>query len=536
MKKVKRQNEAKETAKNSSSLLRLGRLIRSLSQAQKRDFKKYVKFWGGQGDRKYLLLYEAMLAFARAGKEEETLTEFLLKKKKFGEKPADLSALAHYLYKKILESMRTTPEGAPHLVRLNALMQDILFVYNKNLLSDCLPLIEEARQMARALDKPAYELELLLWERRTQMLDRHRQHEQFFPLFREEENRLIEELIRFHRFNAMAFEIAYFLRGRAPLPPELDAEIQSMLPQYRDGLPEDLSRRSKVRLGSLLAGYYEMRHSRDSGPAGGLVKMANLEKSLRFQENMLDIYRSNPLFFEEEQAQYAIALEGYINRCLRLGKIEEAEKHIAGMQPGKDGFIFYQSIAFVQLTHHLRQNDFRQARDYIVRHQMAAALEKYKNRINETRMLALRFTCGQVYFCLDDFNRAGDWFGQVASMRPELRADVVWLCKLLDIICLYEQGVYKQEINPTRPLINHSRALRRAGLLNEFLDLLISAVSLVFRNPRALTRDGLPELLVELHRHLSQTQAYYLYGMVLAWLEYRLNRSSIAKEIERYNR
>ncbi|HNL38027.1 MAG TPA: hypothetical protein PKH43_02805, partial [Saprospiraceae bacterium] len=112
----------------------------------------------------------------------------------------------------------------------------------------------------------------------------------------------------------------------------------------------------------------------------------------------------------------------------------------------------------------------------------------------------------------------------------------VWLCKLLDIICLYEQGVYKQEINPTRPLINHSRALRRAGLLNEFLDLLISAVSLVFRNPRALTRDGLPELLVELHRHLSQTQAYYLYGMVLAWLEYRLNRSSIAKEIERYNR
>lgn len=536
MKKVKSQIKPSETTKNSPTLLRLGRLIRSLTQAQKRDFKKYVKFWGGQGDRKYLQLYDAMLLFVKTGSEEETLTDFLLKKKKFGSKPADLSALAYYLYKKILESMRTTPEGAPHLVRLNALMQDILFVYNKNLLADCLPLIEEARQIARALDKPGYELELLLWERRSRMFDRHQQNRQILQQFRKEENRLLEEMVRFHRFNAMAFEFTYFFRSREPLPEELDAEIQVMLPQYREGLPEDMSHRSKVRLGTLLASYYEMRHSSDSGSASGLVKMANLEKSLRFQEDVLRVYRSNSLFFEEEQAQYALALEGYINRCLRLGKIEEAGQHIAGLQPGKEGYIFYQSIAYVQLTHHLRQNEFRQARDFIIKHQMVAALEKYKNRINENRMLALRFTCGQVYFCLDDFSRAGDWFGQVAAMRAELRADVVWLCKLLEIICLYEQGVYKQEVNPARPLINHARALRRAGLLNDFLELLISAVSLVFRNPRALTRDGLPDLLAELQRHLSQTQAYYLYSMVLVWLEYRLNRSSIEKEIQRYNR
>lgn len=533
---VKTKNQPHLPAKNSPILLRLTRLVRTLTPAQKRDFKKYVKFWGGQGDRKYLRLFDAVVLYVNAGKEEDLLTDHLLHRKKFGDKPAALSAPALYLYKKILESLRSTPEGAPHLVRLNALMQDILFVYNKNLLPDCLPLIEEARELARALDKPAYEMELLLWERRARATERLRQRDEYFQYQRNEENRLLKEIAAFNRYNALAFELSYMLRSREPIPEAAETEVLSLLPEMRDGLPAELSLRSKVRLGSALTTYHELKHTHSGGTASGLVKMANLEKSLMFQQQVLDTYRANSTFFEEEQAQYALALEGHFNRCLRLGKMEEAERHIATMEQGKDGFLFCRSVAYVRLLHFIRQNEFRQAREFTIRHNLAASIEKYKNRFNEARLLALRFTCGQVFFCLDDFDQAGDWFGQVAGMRPDIRPDVVWLCKLLEIICLYEQGVYKKESNPTRPLVNYSRALRRAGRLNIFLEPLIEAVSLVFRNPRALTRDGLPELLAQLHAELEQTPAYYLYAMVPAWLEMRLNRSSVGEEIRKYNR
>ncbi len=534
--KVKNKKSPAQPAKNSFILQRLIRLVRSLTQSQKRDFKKYVKFWSGKSDQKYLRLFDALSFYVNSGKEEELLTDYLLNRKKFGDKPADLSALSQYLYRKILESLRTTPEGAPHLARLNALMQDLLFVYNKNLLSDCLPLIEEARELARALDKPAYELELLFWERRARANERIRHRDEYFREYRAEEARLLGEIAAFSRYNALAFELSYLLRGRETLPETVESEVLSLLPEMREGLPNGLSLRAKVRLGSALTTYHELQHTHSTSTDRGLIKMANLEKSLEYQEQVLSAYRANPVFFEEEQAQYALALEGHFNRCLRLGKMEEAERHIAILEQGKNEFLFCRSVAYVRLLHHIRQNEFRQARDFVVRHRLAESIEKHKNRFDEARLLALRFTCGQACFCLDDFGEAGDWFGQVAGMRPDIRTDVAWLCKLLEITCLYEQGVYKKEANPTRPLVNLSRALRRAGLLNEFLEQLIEAVGLVFRNPRALTRDGLPELQAALLVQLNQTQAYYLYAMVLAWLDARLHRSSIGQEILKYNR
>ncbi len=533
--KVKSQNENKGLSKISPVLLRLTRLVRSLTQAQKRDFKKYVKFWSGKGGRKYLRLFDAMCAFVQAGKKEEELLHYLLVRKKFGEKPADLSATALYLYKKILESMRTTPEHSPHLSRLYALMQDILFVYHKNLLSDCLPMIDEARLLAKALDKPALELELLFWERRARANERHRHREEYFQGQRDEERSLEERIIRFNRYNALAYELAYLLSSRDTVTESAATEVLNLLPENREGLPADVSLRLKVRLGAVLTSFYELQHTHDKYAEGSLLKMANLEKSLFFQQQILDAYRADPVFFEEEQAQYTIALEGYINRCLRLGRLDEVERHIGAITAEKDGFLFCRSVAYVQLLHHIRQNEFRQARDFIQRHQLAAALEKYKNRLLESRLLALRFTCGQAYFGLDDFAGAGDWFDQVAGMRPEIRSDVVWLGKLLTIICLYEQNVYRKEENPARPIINFGRALRRAGLLTDFLETLLEAVTLVFRNPRALTRDGLPELLTDLHKHLAQTPALRMYGMVMAWLEAKLNRSGVSVELRKYN-
>lgn len=534
MKKVKNPKKDLAPAKKSAILLRLMRLMRSLTQAQKRDFKKYVKFWGASGGLKYLRLFELLSKFIQADKDEDQLTEYLLHRKKFGSQPAELGATALYLYKKLLESQRTTPEGAPHLVRLNAYMQDILFLYNKNLLTDCLPLIEEARELARALDKPAYELELLLWERRSRANERIRQPEQYFQQQRREEARLLRQIEQFNLFNGIAYELGHVVSARQPVPESLEAEITPLLEDLRAGRLVDLSPRLKVRLYYTLVTYHELKHTHTGSSAGSLVKQENLRQSLYYQELMLDAYRANRFFLEEEQTQYFAALEGYLNRCIRLGENQKAESHMALLETEKNDFLICRTVHYTRIQHFIKQNEFRQACQYIAQRNMAGSIERFKNRFSENRLLALRFTCGQAFFCFDDFDRASEWFGQVAAMRPDVRPDAVWLCRLLEIICLYEVGVYRTELNPVRPLVNYGRALRRAKKYFSFDEKLLDAVGMVFRNPRALTKAGLPECLAELKNEFDRTPARYLTSLVLAWLEARLNRSSLVQEIRKY--
>ena len=151
--------------KNTVWVSKLSRLMRSLSKSQKRDFKKYVNFWAtdSKTTRKYIQLFDVVQRHISSSKEEASLTGHILELQKFGKTVKDVSSLAQYLYLKILESMRTTPDSSRYLNQLNAMEQDLVFLYNKNLFGDCSEIIKRALPLARELDKPALEMEWNFW-------------------------------------------------------------------------------------------------------------------------------------------------------------------------------------------------------------------------------------------------------------------------------------------------------------------------------------------------------------------------------------
>ncbi|HRI61698.1 MAG TPA: hypothetical protein PK228_18290, partial [Saprospiraceae bacterium] len=119
--------------KNIPWVNKLSGLMRTLTKSQKRDFKKYVKFWSpdSKNERIYILLFDTVQKYQYTGKDDSKLTDHLLKLKKFGQTTKEVATAAQYLYRKILESMRTTPDTSPHLNQLNAMAQDLIFLYNK---------------------------------------------------------------------------------------------------------------------------------------------------------------------------------------------------------------------------------------------------------------------------------------------------------------------------------------------------------------------------------------------------------------------
>src|SRR5262245_37410973 len=127
---------------NTASVRSLIELIRSLTQSQKRDFKKFAQFYGRTEGRKYLQLFDAVNRYLAGKKSEKDLTAFLLTIPVFKTREV-VNAQARYLFDKILLSVRTLPEAQPRQQRLHGVFQDINFLYHKGLLQECTDLVEE---------------------------------------------------------------------------------------------------------------------------------------------------------------------------------------------------------------------------------------------------------------------------------------------------------------------------------------------------------------------------------------------------------
>ncbi|MBV6440387.1 MAG: hypothetical protein DYG98_12865 [Haliscomenobacteraceae bacterium CHB4] len=530
--KIKTRKSGLKKTNNTPAVTKLAGLIRSLTRTQKRDFKKYIKFWSGRKAGKYVLLFDAVQKYIGAGKKEDELTAYLLKHKKLALKPAVMADRTKYLYRKILESMRTTPDAAPHLNRLNALMQDIVFLYSKNLFNDARALVREGRQLAQDLDKPAYLLELNFWNKRldttlafpTDALDKWRNMQEGF----------LQNLEDSLDYDALAVHSSYFFLAKK-LPENWEARILNLMTELKNGLDEKLSIRMKINLYIALSHYYELKYILGTGKSEtGLVKKANMKQSLDCQEKVLDAFRTNKIYLEEEQTQFVNVVGDYINRCLRFGQTEPLEQLESELSEGRNELIKYRNLAFIRLQHHLTLNEFRKARDYFEKNRVAEGVEKFGYRMPENRLLALRFTAGQIYYSLDDFDRAGSWFSKIARMRVEIRPDAVLVCKILEIICLWEYGTYRNN-DPVRPVKNLRRSLRRTHLINTFITKILDAVEMVFRSsPRGLKKAGFPALLSDIKNDYEADKTKALYSMLLAWFDAKLNRTSVNAEIIKF--
>ncbi|MEZ4964032.1 MAG: hypothetical protein R2791_02220 [Saprospiraceae bacterium] len=518
--------------KFSPAIQRLYNLIRTLTWIQKRDFKKYAKFWGvGKKDaQRYVRLFNAIQYFIRKNGKQEDLTDFLLLKKGFGNKPGDVSDLCKYLYEKILESMRTTPDGAVRYNRLNALMQDIAFLYNKNLFSECQSLITKGLEITRVLDNPSYELELYLWKARLNAW-------QISSVIEYNEWLLIQDdLLARQRAivecEVLAREMKNLNRRTAPISVALKDHLEQLYADFEAGDIEKLSLRAKIGAYSALAEYYIYMHKHKNAEDQIQGETTSEEKALQFRENVIRLFSENKQYADEEQLRFTAELDVYVNQCLVMNRPVQFINLESGWDKENSELIMYRNVAYRTMQYHLLNNEFLKAKLFFERENIAAGLEKHQHRIVENRLLAIRFTIGQIYYALDDFDHASDWFVKVAYMNSEVRPDVVLPCKVLEAICLWERKVY--EHTQTRPIPKLRRNLKRAGMLDAFVKDILDAVELVFRHPTGLKKTNLAERLEKLKNDRDGNKSRTYYYLIIVWLRARLHRTSINKEILKF--
>lgn len=517
----------------SPSLRKLLVLMRLMTQAQKRDFRKYIKFWGNRSDRKYLVLYDLLSKFIAAGKDENQLLPFLLQPKK-PHKTTDFISSSTYLYRKILESMRTTPDSSPSQNMLMGTMQDIAFLHSKQLFEDGTDIATTAYQHALSIDKPAYAFEINLWIRKLEQSKAANNTPTGIATWLEKQRHLLNEMETMLTFEALADELKFHLGKKAPLPEHIEEKIKSIL-HDPESVERTLSVRSRIWVYLTLSHYFDLQYLIGPGKTeSGLLKKTHAEKSLIFQGKAIRIFEENKSMEMEEQDLYVKILGDYINRCLRFDRAELVEQLEKAFTDRKNEVFKYRYVAFYRLQYYLRFNDFKNAEIYFKQHDIAAGINKFKAEIPENRLLSLYFTIGQIYYAQNNFDQAGDWFSKVARFRLELKPDAVVVCKILEIICLWELKTFENDPNPTRPSNNLRRAFRRAKILSPFVNKILDAIDIVFKNRDSLKRSDLPDLLAEIKSDFENDKSKQLYYLILVWFGAKLHRTNVGIEIVKY--
>lgn len=513
----------------------LYRLIKSLSQTQKRDFKKYARFWSPDKEQKYITLFDHINRYITAQHEMSDLANNLTASQKFGPN-ASINTLAHYLFDKIMDSLRDTPRTIPpRHDRLFKAFYDIHFLFYKELYAECYKVIREAKRLAHEMDRPVYMLELQIWEARiTTRLSN-------VPWKLAEMQKELEDGLENIRETYTTFLqsqrlLVEFKTTNGNISPEMSNLMNSIQLKKEDSL-NDLSPRLHYWRLVEQQHYFELQSIIEKKSAQADPSKKNLSGAMDHLKKNLDfLSEEGKIIAEEEPVIYFSTLENYLSKCLELKDtegIQKLESVFTDIDDKKDEIHRFRSIVHYRILSFIRFNQFNDACLYIEALKLKANLQRLQHLISENRMSAIRYGCVLAYFLNENYNTSLEWINLILNNPRSQSLPIAFqMSELLQAICLIQIGPTRNSASLMEPLI---RRYKRREPKNKFLhDLLMSLRYAAMQQQGAVVKATVKHRN-KLDSHLEKNKSLFVYGPVLAWIDTRISGDILGNEILKYN-
>ncbi|MBK7937582.1 MAG: hypothetical protein IPJ82_11015 [Lewinellaceae bacterium] len=520
----------------SPNISRLYNLMRTLTQAQKRSFKKYVGFKEGKEGAGYLKLFDAINRFIRSEQEPAGLSDYLVKIQQFQDR-TKTGQKSKYLYDKILESMRSQPEVSRLTTQLLGMLQDINFLFFKRLYDECFDLIKDTKKLAAEIGKETYILELFIWERRVYHASRSIVDlDARFRSMADEEQKLIQEIRQSLFYNTLANALFVSAKRDVPLPMHMETLMIELTKRNEQEVLKELPMRARFWYHNSLSFYHEILAKQQQKSSAPINSSINLQSALYHNEAMINLSEGpGKMVADEDTFFYDALVDNYINLCQRLGEYEKISGFEQRLISTKNEVQFLRSVTFHHINRLLGNHAYQEAADYITQNRLSNRLLFYENRISEGRLLALRHACGLIFYIVEQFEAASDWLAKNYQGQPSKNNPTFFLAgEFMYIISLFQTGTYKRD--PVRPLINFQNKLRRRNVkISDFHKALFSTLKNVFQPKLPESKEEIRSLVEPVcNRILDENRNLIHFAPIAAWLEARLNGTKVADELMKY--
>lgn len=498
----------------------LFKLIKSLTKAEKRNFKLYVNRLNGGEDLKFLSLFDII------DKQKDYNEEDILKKGK-NIKASQLPNIKANLSKNLLVSLRLMAQQSDIDIQLRQQLDWAKILYNKALYKQSLIMLEKAKIMAEKHSRELLYFEMLEFEKLIESQYVTRSIENKAELITKESQNLNEKLALSSALSNLAIKLYGFYLKNGYVRDEEDQT------RITDFFHEEM-------------------------PAFKFEKLGFLEKVYLYQshvwyyliiQDFLMVYRYGlkwvQLFDEHPEAKlsytdlYIKGIANMLDGLYFIGDYERFEKalHELGdfMKNGKTLFHKNEELQLFQSYYvHVINWNFMEgtfSEGSILMPEIADYIEKNEIYIDNHNILVFYYKIGCMYFGAGDNRNAIRYLNLVINYRDdELRTDIQCFARILNLIAHFEMQNYdliEYLVKTTYRFLSKMSDMHRVQ--KEILFFLRKLPS----TPEEKLVDAFKVLLKELKQLRSDPyeKRPFLYLDLISWLESKIAGIPVQKVI-----
>jgi hypothetical protein len=501
----------------------LHKLVKSLSQSEKRFFKIYAsRHVIGEGNN-YVRLFDAIAA-------QKVYNEQLVKDKFKGETFIKrFAAVKNYLHTLIIKSMRSFHSASTIDIELKEMLIDIDFLYQKGLYRQCEKLYKKAEKLAIEADKKTRLLEILEWNAKLmQVRNKDSEPERFHHSIFQEESRILDSIKQSLQLKSEVLNVFSLIRKKGFARSEQDLSLmKEVLNKYRKLKYETLSFNDKYYLNYIQTVYH--------------TSSGDNSKSVIFTRRNIELLESIPAKLRDEEFEkYLVTLNNLVVNYIHLQKITETGPYIKKIRSLathniRENVLLWATSYKLVLGVSIRTADFEQAERIAA--EVLSGIGYYYDKIPATDIVTFKYNIAIVYFANKKYPKAIKLLNEIINDNDNdhsLRDDIQSFARILRLITFWEKG--EQEMLPYA-VVSAYRFLYKRKRLYKFENIVLLFI-----------REQLPDIdtsikqiaaFRELKEKLEQVFKDPLEKKVLeyfdfiTWIESKLNKkefSTVSKE------
>ena len=406
-------------------------LIRSMSKAEKRNFKLYATRLSGNQQAKFIALFDCLDGMEEYN-EKRILQRCPIKKEQ-------LPNMKAHLYKQILVSIRLLEVQHSLHMQLHEQLDFARILYNKGLYQQSSKLLDKAADLALQSEQYTVALDFIELQKKIDTQNTTRGMISKSEKLNRLADTLCDRITRISELANISTQLygLYLQLGYTRTQKDINLIIHvygQRLSKY-ENLPEDkLSFTERFYLYQAYAWYHYILHN-----------MLLCYKNVRHWITLFDEHpQMKRLMFDAYMRGYSRLLDSLF--LLRSYKrfaqtLNTFEHEIAGIDNVGDNS---RMIALqIHYTHQINKSFYEGAFNEGIKiiPEVEAFIQRYQNHLDIHHRMLLYYKIACLYFGNGDYDACMNYLKRIISTRdPLIRRDLQCYARILNLICSYESG------------------------------------------------------------------------------------------------
>ncbi len=495
-------------------------LIRSMSKAEKRNFKLYATRLSGNDDAKFIALFDHMES---AGEYDEAL---LLKKCPV--KKEQLPNMKAHLYKQILTSLRLLTVRRWQPMHLRQQIDFARILYDKGLYSQSARILEKALELSEQIEEHTMTLEIIEALRLIEAINPDKAAMPSAEALSQRATELCAQLDRINELSNISSQLysLHLKLGYARTQKDLNLIVSYFKPKLDSFSNRRMSFSERFHFYQAMAWYHYIMH--------------DFLQSYRYGCYWVGLFDTNPvmkeLMYDNYLKGYSRILDGlsmmrkYKLLVQKLERLEQESAHLGAVNDNaviiSRGIILMGriNVTFIEGAFEKADQLAGEVNEY---------MSRYSGQLNIHQKMLLNYKVACLYFGQGSFRTCMRYLSQITETRdPQIRRDLQCFAKMLHLIASYEVGDdynLEYQIRSTYSFLVKMNDMH--GVQREMLSFL--------RRLGGMYASNMKEELRVLYQRLKpyENSAYerrpFYYLDILSWLESKISGTTVGEVIRR---